>query len=301
MLLVHRAPASMDQTVNFLKAITNGNFEITKSTLNNWTYSLSNNLDSILHEIEQGLYNSYYINTDESPVNVNGKNQQLHNYSNEKYTLQYLHEKKSKSAMEELNFLPNFQGTLIHDHNKVQYNFGTRHGECNAHILRYIKAVIDFTNHNWSIEMTNLLKNILHHKHILLNKGICFFDSKLLEEYSQKYDIILKTATKEYQSDYEKNSYRDEERRLITRLEEYKKNHLLFMYDFKIPFTNNRAEADIRPAKRKLNVGIFRSQKGAKCYLRIRSFISTFLKNKLNIFEGIQNIFNNKAILLNIR
>ncbi|MCD5414536.1 MAG: hypothetical protein LR001_05990 [Clostridiales bacterium] len=70
------------------------------------------------------------------------------------------------------------------------------------------------------------------------------------------------------------------------------------MHDFKIPFTNNRAEADIRPAKRKLNVGIFRSQNGARCYLRIRSFISTFLKNNLDIFEGIKNAFDDKIISL---
>ena len=72
------------------------------------------------------------------------------------------------------------------------------------------------------------------------------------------------------------------------------------MYDFKIPFTNNRAETDIRPAKRKQNVGIFRSQEGARCYLRIRSFISTFLKNNLDIFDELKNVFNNKVISLNL-
>lgn len=35
------------------------------------------------------------------------------------------------------------------------------------------------------------------------------------------------------------------------------------MYDFNIPFSNNRAEAYIRPAKRKQNIGIFRSIKDA--------------------------------------
>lgn len=116
MLLVHRVPSSMDQSVSFLNAITNGDFEITKSTLNNWTCALSDKLDPLIEEIRQGLYNSYYVNTDESPVNVNGKNYQLHNYSNGQYTLQYIHKSKSKEAMTELDFLPNYLGTLIHDH-----------------------------------------------------------------------------------------------------------------------------------------------------------------------------------------
>jgi len=300
MLLVHRVPASMDQAVNFFDAITNGNFEITKSTLNNWTCTLSGKLDPLMSEIKQGLLNSYYVNTDESPINVNGKNHQVHSYSNEKYTLQYGHEKKSKDAIKEIGFLPIYLGTLIHDHNIVQYNFGTGHGECNAHILRYLKAVEDFTKHKWPLEMAVLLKEILHQRHLLSDENIFAFSEKTLENYSQKYDDILKTASQEYQTDIMTNAYKDDERKLITRLKDYKENHLLFMYDFKIPFSNNRAETDIRPVKRKQNVGIFRSPDGATCYLRIRSFLSTFLKNNLDIFEGIKNYFDNKTISFNL-
>lgn len=300
MLLIHRVPASMDQAVNFFHVITKGNFKITKSTLNNWTCTLSDKLEPLMSEIEQHLFNAYYVNTDESPINVNGKNHQIHSYSNENYTLQYAHEKKSKEAMIELGFLSKYLGTLIHDHNIVQYNFGTRHGECNAHILRYLKAVQDFAKHKWSLEMANLLREILHHKHLLEEKKIFAFDKETLETYSKKYDDILKTAFKEYLSDLKTNAYKGDEKKLITRLKKYKENHLLFMYDFKIPFSNNRAETDLRPGKRKQNVGIFRSPGGADCYLRIRSFISTFLKNNLDIFEEIKNAFDNKVISLNL-
>lgn len=300
MLLVHRVPASMDQSVNFFDAITNGNFKITKSTLNNWTCALSEKLEPLISEIHQGLFNSYYVNTDESPINVNGKNHQVHSYSNEKYTLQYAHEKKSKEAMIELGFLPKYIGTLIHDHNMVQYNFGTRHGECNAHILRYLKATEEFSKHKWPSEMSVLLKEILRQKHLLLGKKIFRFDKVSLDTYSQDYDDILQSASKEYLSDLKTNPYKDDEKKLITRLKEYKENHLLFMFDFNIPFTNNRAETDIRPTKRKQNVGIFRSINGATYYLKIRSSISTFLKNNLDVFEMIKNAFGNKKVSLNL-
>jgi hypothetical protein len=298
MLLVHRVPASMDQTVDFIKLITNGVFGLTKGTISNWSNSLSTKLDSFMREIFQGLHNSVYVHTDESPININGKNHQLHSYSNEKYTLQYAHESKSKEAMEELGFLSEYLGTLIHDHNKVQYNFGTKHGECNAHILRYLKAVKDFTNHKWAEDMSELLKEILHQRNLLMSIGLICFNETSMAAYISKYDQILEQANKQYQSDYDKNSYKDEERRLIVRLGEYKANHLLFMYDFNIPFSNNRAEADIRPAKRKQNIGIFRSEVGAKYYLQIRSFISTFLKNDKNVFHGIKDALNNKPVTL---
>lgn len=300
MLLVHKIPASMDQSVMFLNTITNGAFAVTKSTLANWSRALSGKLDLLIDEIKEGLLGSYYVNTDESPINVNGKNYQLHNYSNQKYTLQYLHKNKSKAAIMALDFLANYRGILIHDHNKVIYNFGTKHGECNTHILRYLAGVEDFTNHKWPLEMKTLLTEILHQKHILINENVFSFDEKTMESYSQKYDDILEIASKEYQTDHDANAYRDEERRLFTRLKEYKDNHLLFMRDFEIPFTNNQAESDIRPVKRKLNVGIFREVSGGEYYLRIRSFISTFLKNNLDIFEAMKNGFDNKVISLNM-
>lgn len=146
--------------------------------------------------------------------------------------------------------------------------------------------------------MAKLLQEILHQKNLLIAQGIDCFDIDSLAIYVKTYDEILKQANGQYQSDYDKNAYKDEERRLITRLAEYKDNHLLFMYDFKIPFSNNRAEADIRPAKRKLNIGIFRSEVGAKYYLQIRSFISTFLKNNRNVFQGIKDAFDDKVITL---
>ena len=72
----------------------------------------------------------------------------------------------------------------------------------------------------------------------------------------------------------------------------------LAMYDFKIPFSNNRAEVDIRPAKLKLNIGIFRIEVGAKYYLQIRSFIFTFSENNRNVFQEIKNAFDDKVITL---
>jgi len=300
MLLVHRVPASMDQSVDFLKAITKDAFDLTKATLVNWSNSLAGKLKPFTEEILQGLYNANYVHTDESPININGKNHQLHNYSNDKYTLQYVNPSKSKNAMEEIGFLPNYTGTLIHDHNKVQYNFGTKHAECNAHILRYLKAVEDFTKHTWPIDLSKLLTEILHQKNLLIEDGVDSFDISSLAIYVKGYDEILEQANKQYQSDYATNAYKDEERRLITRLTEYKDNHLLFMNDFKIPFSNNRAEADIRPAKRKLNIGIFRSEVGAKYYLQIRSFISTFSKNSRNVFQGMKDAFDDNVVTLKI-
>jgi transposase len=298
MLLAHKANTSMDQIQYFLEMITNDAVKLSKGTLVNWTNCLAGNLKSLIDEIEEFLLDSNIVHTDESPINVNGKTFQLHNYSNKNYTLQYVREKRTKEAIADIGFLTSFLGTLIHDHNTVQYNYGSKHGECNAHILRYLQGVTDFTTHGWAENMSNLLKEILHQKNIQLENEIDSFDDEALKNFSNKYDKVLKEASKEYQTDYNKNPYKDDERKLITRLEKYKENHLLFMYDFEVPFTNNIAEADIRPSKRKLNTGIFRSQIGAESFIKIRSFISTFQKRGLDVFEGIVKCFRDGSLSL---
>jgi len=298
MLLVHKLPASMDQVKYFFNIVTNNSVNLTKSTIVNWTNTFANSLEGLIEEIREGLLNSQIVNTDESPINIDGKTYQLHNYSNKDFTLQYTNKKRTKEAIAEIDFLPKFFGTLIHDHNTVQYNYGSKHGECNAHILRYLQAVSDFTVHKWSEQMIKFLQEVLHQRNLLTDSGEDSFDEIKLKSYSDEYDKIIKSASKEYQTDYNKNAYKDDERRLITRLENYKQNHLLFMYDFNVPFTNNVAESDIRPTKRKLNTGIFRSESGAESYLRIRSFISTFQKRGLDIFDGILECFKKGNLTL---
>lgn len=36
-----------------------------------------------------------------------------------------------------------YQGILVHDHDRTFYNYGTNHQECLAHVLRYLKGSMD--------------------------------------------------------------------------------------------------------------------------------------------------------------
>ena len=60
------------------------------------------------------------------------------------------------------------------------------------------------------------------------------------------------------------------------------------MTDFAIPFDNNGSEQDVRNGKVQQKVsGCFRSDKGARMYARIRSYISSARKQGLNVFEAL--------------
>lgn len=85
---------------------------------------------------------------------------------------------------------------------------------------------------------------------------------------------------------------------LIDRLEKFGPWVLAFLHDFRIPFTNNLAEQDIRMIKVKQKIsGSFRTMKGAESFFNIRSYISTTRKNGLQIFPEIVSALNGNPFI----
>jgi len=70
-----------------------------------------------------------------------------------------------------------------------------------------------------------------------------------------------------------------------------------FRYPCKgVPFTNNQAERDLRPAKVKLKVsGSFRTVAGACVYARLQAVISTFRKQGEGVFAGLRELVSPPA------
>ena len=153
--------------------------------------------------------------------------------------------------------------------------------------------------------LRGLLKEMNERRKDLIKSGESAFSAEELDAFYQQYDEILTewnalTQKKEAQRKKKKQSgkYKSEAENLGKRLLEYKDQHLFFLTDFQVPFDNNQAERDIRPAKTKLKVsGGFRSQEGARAYVRTRSFISTLRKRGQNIFQGLRSVFNGNPVL----
>jgi len=67
------------------------------------------------------------VHADETGINIGGKRHWLHNASSNHWTLYYPHAKRGAEAMDEVGVLPNFQGTLVHDHWKPYYLYRCVH------------------------------------------------------------------------------------------------------------------------------------------------------------------------------
>ena len=142
---------SLDGVQSVFNQILNIGITISKGSLYNWTKLISDKLETTTYkDIQAKLLVALVINVDESPIKINGEQYYLHNISDGNYTLQYVHKKRGMQALNDFKFFKKYTGILVHDHFSMYYNFGGDNGECNSHILRYLNAVKEFTNHKWA-------------------------------------------------------------------------------------------------------------------------------------------------------
>ena len=270
---------------------------ISETTMINYVMRLHTALELWEESAKNKLLALSCINSDETSLRVDKKNYWIHVYSSNEITLKLLRRKRGKEAMEEFNIVPKYGGVLVHDcwSSYLSYK-NCRHGLCGSHILRELTYIVDANNYAWAKNMKRLLKEYC--------LKISTRDDKYLNdmEYAnlqKRYRNILTRGEKELpkipQTKTRKRGRiaKSDAHNLWERLKKYESEVLLFTKFPFVPFTNNRAEQDLRMSKVKQKVsGCFRTEKHAHAFCRISSYLQTMNNRGINPLIAVQMALN---------
>lgn len=231
------------------------------------------------------------LHADETGMRVAGKLHWMHSLSSPGLTLYQSHPKRGVEAIEANGVLPAFKGTLVHDCWPPYFQYGKGRGLCGSHLLRELLGVQENEGHAWAREMSALLqavsKTAAERAESPLSPGVA-------DCFEQVYDDILARGRRELPPPPQKapgkrgRPANAKSANLHGRLEAHRGAVLRCLREPGVPFTNNLAERDIRMVKlRQKTSGCARTAEGAKVFARLRSYISTAIKQDRNLFESL--------------
>ena len=187
-------------------------------------------------------------------------------------------------------------GTVVHDHDRTFYRYGTRHQECTQHDCRYlIGSKENEPELTWNQQMHELFREMLHYRNGLGEKGE--LDPSKVAGFESRYDAILEKAQEEYENNPPSEYYR-EGYNLYVRLREYKESELLFLHDKRVPANNSLCERLARVYKRKQKQAmVLRSQENLKYICDGLSTVYLLRANAKNVYQEVTAIFERKRPL----
>ena len=138
----------------------------------------------------------------------------------------------------------------------------------------------------------------IHKRKQYLAEGKEKFTDEDTNKFEEKMEQILAGGYREFEKD-KVRYFHDDERRLLTRINEYRKNYFAWVYDFTLPATNNIAEAGLRMTKTKLKVsGQFLKEETADEFALVRTYTETCRRNGVNEYEALRRLMEGNPYTL---
>jgi transposase len=272
---------------------------VSEGTLYNARAQCFKALEPVTSAIVTHLQQAEVEHFDETGMRVNGKLWWLHVACTDGLTYYFVHPKRGKEAIDEMNILPQFEGKAVHD---SWVSYGTydscTHYLCNAHHLRELTFIFERYEQPWAFQMLLLLGTIKHYVDEAKASQHTALIPKRILEFEQRYQAVIEqglAANPPPPLPQVKSRGRMKQsppRNLLLRLVQHQTAVLGFMHDFSVPFDNNQAERDLRMMKLKQKIsGSFRSVDGANMFCRIRGYLSTLRKQMVPVLDALVNLF----------
>lgn len=230
------------------------------------------------------------VHFDETGLRVAGKLYWLHTASTSDHTHLFVHPKRGQEALTSpASVLNDFTGVAVHDCWSPYFKFTkARHVLCGAHLLRELNGLKEGGS-RWAAAMHQFLLDLYQRSRPIT----------AVDEVQKPYQTLLEQADREEPLSQPSPRGKPKQtpgRNLLDRLRTHQDGVLAFALEAGVPFTNNQAERDLRPAKVKLKVsGSFRTVEGACVYARLQAVISTFRKQGERVFARLRELFSPPA------
>lgn len=255
----------------------------------------SENLQEFMADLKRRLIKRVLLYWDDTVVMIQTERACMRFYGDETISYYTAHEHKDLDSLLDDQILTVLtpETTVMHDHNRVNYNelFCFQNIECNQHLERDLQKIADDNpSHKWPVKMKELISSTIKKRKDLIAKGAGSFTSKELENFKMKVGRFLKKgntenkkSTNKYASSFEKA--------VLERIKKYQGNYFKWVEDFQLPTTDNLSERGLRSIKSHMKIsGQFDSEKTAKYYATVKTYVETCRKNHINELEALSRL-----------
>lgn len=270
---------------------------ISESAFLRWIMELHYKLQAWEDQTVEALLASAVLHVDETSMKVNGARQWVHVCSAGTLVLKRLHPNRGLEAMNAHDVIPRYGGVKVHDCWASYFSYErSRSALCGSHLLRELAFIVESNGYTWADNVHALLREACHR--------VSSSDEKCLDDQAyatlqRRYRNLLTRAEKEMppipmrQSGRPGKIAKSDAHNLCERLRKHESAVLLFAKIAEVPFTNNRAERDLRMGKVKQKVsGTFRTERYARAYCRISSYLQSMAYQGINPLVAIQIALN---------
>ena len=278
---------SINKTRQCISDITNGIVNISDGTIANLSEEFSAATEKDRAKIFSLLTHSQVLYSDATVSNINGKRKAVILCTDKKNVLYQHLEHKGHDGLSQTP-VKNFDGTLVHDHDKSYYSYGSNHQECLAHVLRYlVGAMENEPNLKWHRKMHSLLQKMVH----TAKKNKDGVPPEKVNAFTAEYKNILAVANEEYTLHPPSKEYMDGYN-LHLKLSKYQNEHLLFLTHPEIECTNNISERELRKFKRKQKQAVvLRSDSGGQRICNALTIIETARMQNQSVYDAVESAF----------
>jgi transposase len=260
--------------------------DLSPGTLEAFVRQAADRLVEAEEQIKHALRAAEVLGTDETGIRVQGVLQWLPVARTDQLTHYALHRKRGQAATEAIGILPHFHGIMEHDgyRSYSQYTH-CEHALCNAHPLREVRFFHEHDKQEWALALQDHL--LLCHATVeqARARGQTCLPTAVIEQLTTTYyQLILAGLAAQPPPPLPVPKQRGrvkqtQAKNLLDRLLRDAQAVLRFLSDFRVPFTNNGSEQDLRMMKVQQKIsGTFRSETGPISFCRIRSYFSTMAK-----------------------